>query len=70
MLTPEQKTHMRHLQTKVGKLKRLADSAERRSLGPVDDNTRVQLRLAARKLSEEVSKARSDLYFLETLQTL
>ena len=70
MLTPEQKPHMRHLQTKVVKLKVLADNAHRRSLGPVDDNTRIQLRLAARKLSEEASKARSDLYFLETLQTL
>ena len=70
MLTPEQKAHMSHLQVKLDKLERLADNAHRRSLGAVGDGTRVQLRLAARRLEEEVSKARRDLYFLEALKTL
>ena len=65
MLTPEQKAYMRRLQVKVVKLEALADNAHRRSVGPVGDNTRVRLRLAARKLEEEGNKARRDLYFLE-----
>ena len=69
MLTPEQKAQMRRLQTKVVKLETLANNAHQRSLGPVGDNVRIQLRLAARKLEEEVNKARSDLYLLEVLGT-
>ena len=69
MLTPEQKTQMRRLQIKVVKLEALANNAHHRSLGPVGDSARVQLRLAARKLTEEVNKARSDLYLLEVLGT-
>ena len=60
---------MKHLQVKVVRLETLADSARHRSLGPVGDNVRVQLRLAARKLEEEVNKARGDLYLLEVLGT-
>ena len=69
MLTPEQKARMKRLQVKVVKLETLANSAHHRSLGPVGDNVRVQLRLAARKLTEEVNKARGDLYLLEVLGT-
>ena len=70
MLTPEQTTHLRHLQAKVVKLESLMDNAHRRIRGPVDHNALVSLRLAARKLEEDVNKARLDLYRLETLRVL